>query len=79
MVEWGVVAGRLVPYWVVVACSLWILFFLYAWTNDPGYVFFETFISAPVSSNDFLVNLFVLGFGFDFLAHCSSSRPRISP
>jgi uncharacterized protein involved in exopolysaccharide biosynthesis len=55
MVEWGVVAGRLFPYWVVVACSVWILAFLYAWTNDPGYMAYEAVVVVPVSSQDLLL------------------------
>lgn len=50
MVERGAIAGRLVPYWVVVASSVWILAFLYAWTNDPGSLAYETFVAAPVRS-----------------------------
>jgi hypothetical protein len=52
MVEWGAFAGRVVPYWIVVACSVWILAFLYAWTNDLGYMAYETVVVAPVSSFD---------------------------
>jgi hypothetical protein len=41
--------------WSRTSCSVWILFFLYAWTNDAGYVFYETYVRAPVRSNDSLV------------------------
>lgn len=48
MSEWGVVLGRLVPYWLTALCSLWILAFLYAWTSDAGYVAYNEGMIVPV-------------------------------
>jgi hypothetical protein len=50
MVGWDVVSGRLVPYWIAVACSLWILAFLYAWTCDPGFNAYFYGMFVPVRS-----------------------------
>ena len=49
MMDWDVVAGRLVPYWLTVAFSLWILAFLYAWTCDKGYEAYNSGMVIPVS------------------------------
>jgi hypothetical protein len=48
MIEWDVVSGRLVPYWITVLCSLFIMAFLYAWTNDPGFNSFYYGMFVPV-------------------------------
>jgi hypothetical protein len=48
MSEWGLVVGRLIPYWLAVLCSIWILAFLYAWTSDAGYVLYNDGMILPV-------------------------------
>jgi hypothetical protein len=48
MFDLDVAMGRLIPYWISVLTTLFVLSFLYAWTNDPGYLAFEKAIFKPV-------------------------------
>jgi hypothetical protein len=50
MIERDVVPGRLVPYWIAVASSLWVLAFLYAWKSDPGFNAYYYGMFVPVRS-----------------------------
>lgn len=50
MIDWDAVSGRLVPYWIAVACSLWILAFLYASKSDPGFNAYCYGMFVPVRS-----------------------------
>jgi hypothetical protein len=62
MMDWHVALGRLVPYWLTVAAYSWTLAFLYAWTNDPGYIAFEGMAS--------LVSKFIMHLAVKFHVGC---------
>jgi hypothetical protein len=47
-IEWGPVLGRLAPYWVAVASTLWILAFLYVWTDDIIFDVYHNGVIVPV-------------------------------
>lgn len=37
VLDWEMPVGRVLPYWLTVSASLWIMVFLYAWITDEGY------------------------------------------
>jgi hypothetical protein len=48
--EWGMVSGRLAPYWATIATSLFILSFLYVVMTDDWFSVYEEEFLMPVSS-----------------------------
>jgi hypothetical protein len=50
MENWKVVAGRLVPYWLTVLMSVWILAFLYIFIFEDSAAAYEQAIATQVSS-----------------------------
>ena len=51
MKDWSTTnLSRLMPYWATVITSLWILAFLYSWTFDKSYEFYDLHMVQPVSS-----------------------------
>ena len=48
--EWGMVSGRLAPYWATIATSLFILSFLYVVMTDDWFTVYEEEFLMPVSS-----------------------------
>lgn len=48
MVDWDVAAGRLAPYWLTVASSLFIMAYFYGTYSDEGYAAFSAGLFVPV-------------------------------
>jgi hypothetical protein len=60
MLDRGVVSGRLAPYWITVASSLFIMACFYGGYTDEGYVAFAEGLYTPVRTLRFASSLSAL-------------------
>jgi flagellar biosynthesis/type III secretory pathway M-ring protein FliF/YscJ len=48
MDNWKVYFGRLLPFWMTVITSLWIIAFLIIWSTEKGYELYDKNLSQQV-------------------------------
>jgi hypothetical protein len=47
-VDWSIVLCRLIPYWITIGMSLWILAFLYLYTSEDATTLYINGLTTPV-------------------------------